>query len=532
MKRKTYVSIVIILIILSASALVANRYLPGFLHKTLREKVASLRKKGIVLKYDSLQLNLWQRQIEIDTIILDIPEKKISAEVYNCKINSFHILPLLFRKRIHLNDVTADEVKFSMIKKNVEKEKLDADQKGDLSIIINSINIRHAFFRTEDSTSRDTVTIQGNIQVKGLSINYTRDESPWTFHALSMDSLTFDFPFYTIVSDHLELDKDRRHLAIDTLRIKPRFSKREHARRKRVEDDRFHGIITAITADGFDFETGDSAFVNASALKFSFAMDIYRNKHYPFPRRDYMPLPMDALKRLPFALTLDTVRIRDSYVSYEELGEEADSTGTLYFDKLEAGIFHISTDTTMPAPYLEASSALMGKGKLKMTCQFSNTKKPAMVKGSLSNFPLTLVNDILRPQAKVEVESGTMMKLNFSFGFGEYRSDGAVDLSYKDLKITSLRKDKDKDKAVRNNLLTLAINTFIKDDAGQFVTGEKQTGIILFYRDRKKAIFNYWWKSLFSGIKSSVALRTEQTDRLTAEKNAKKDRKKRMKKKE
>jgi hypothetical protein len=535
MKAKKYVWIIVsfVLIVVSASAFLASRYLPSFLHRTLKEKVSSLQKDGIYIQYDSLQLSISDRTMAIDTVSIDIPKEKMSAEMYGCKVSSFNLLRLIFKNDIHLGSITADIVKFSISKKKeVKPAEGEPVKNSDISIFINTIAINQAFFRTGDSLSRDTIALKGRINIEGLTINNTNEKQPVTVNRMDMDSLVVDFPFYTLAFGHLQLDREHKLLSIDTLRIRPRFSKHEHARRKRVEDDRFHGMITSFTMDGLNFSTGDSVFVNASRVKFKLLLDVFRNKHYPFPKRDYMPLPVDALAKLPFDLTIDTLRLVDSRISYEEVGEEADSSGTIYFDKLKAGIFHISTDKTLPPIFLEASSSFLGKGDLVMTCQFSNTKEPAVVKGSLSNFPLTRMNDMLGPQAKIQVESGTMLKLNFSFKFNDIRSDGAVDMSYRDLRITSLRKDKDTDKAVRNNLLTLAFNTFIKDDAGRYVTGEKQTGVILFYRDRKKAIFNYWWKSLFSGIKSSFALRTQQTDQATAEKNAKKDVKKRKRKKE
>jgi hypothetical protein len=535
MKAKKYVWIIIsfVLIVISASVFFAFRYLPAFLHRTLKEKVSSLQEDGIYIQYDSLQLSLGDRTMSIDTISIDIPKEKMSAEIYGCNVRSFNILRLIFRRDIHLGAITADIVKFSISKKK-EKARAEGEPvtKSEMSIFINTIDIKQAFFRTGDSISRDTMSLKSRIDIEGLTINNTNEEQPVTVRRMVMDSLVVDFPFYTLAFGQLQLDREHKRLTIDTLRLRPRFSKHEHARRKRVEDDRFHGMVTSFVIEGLNFATGDSVFVNASSVKFKLLLDVFRNKHYSFPKRDYMPLPVDALAKLPFGLNIDTLRLIDSRISYEEIGEEADSSGTIYFDKLKAGIFHISTDKTLPPAFLEASSSFMGKGTLVMTCQFSNTKEPAVVKGSLSNFPLTRMNDMLGPQAKIQVESGTMLKLNFSFKFNDIRSDGAVDMSYKDLRIASLRKDKDKDKAVRNNLLTLAINTFIKDDAGRYVTGEKQTGVILFYRDRKKAIFNYWWKSLFSGIKSSFALRTQQTDQATAEKNARKDVKKRKRKKE
>ena len=535
MKAKKYVWVIllVVLTVSSASVFLASRYLPAFLHRTLKEKVSSLQEDGIYIQYDSLQLSLSNRTMSIDTISIDIPREKMSAEIYGCNISSFNLLRLIFRKDIHLGAITADIVKFSISKKKEKKPATGEPVKNsDLSIYINTITINKAFFRTGDSLSRDTMALKSRINIEGLTINNTHEQQPITVRSVDMDSLVLDLPFYTLAFGQLKLDKEHKRLNIDTLRIRPRFSKHEHAKRKRVEDDRFHGMITSFAMEGLNFATGDSVFVNASSVKFKLLLDVYRNKRYPFPKRDYMPLPIDALGKLPFDLTIDTLRLIDSRISYEEVGEEADSSGTIYFDKLKAGIFHISTDKTLPPAFLEASSSFMGKGKLVMTCQFSNTKEPAVIKGSLSNFPLVRMNDMLGPQAKIQIESGTMLQLNFSFKFNDVRSDGAVDMSYKDLRITSLRKDKDKDKAVRNNLLTLAINTFVKDDAGRYVTGEKQTGVILFYRDRKKAIFNYWWKSLFSGMKSSFALRTQQTDQATAEKNARKDVKKRKRKKE
>ena len=47
--------------------------------------------------------------------------------------------------------------------------------------------------------------------------------------------------------------------------------------------------------------------------------------------------------------------------------------------------------------------------------------------------------------------------------------------------------------------MTLILNAFI---VKKEMNAEERKGVILFYRDNRKAIFNYWWKSLLSGIKS------------------------------
>jgi hypothetical protein len=149
MKRKKYVWIIVsvILIISSASVFFATRYLPAILHRTLKEKVSSLQEDGIYIQYDSLQLSLRDRTMSIDTISIDIPKEKMSAEIYGCNVSSFNLLRLIFRKDIHLGAITADIVKFSISKKKV-KEPVAGEpvKRSDISIYINTIAINKAFF--------------------------------------------------------------------------------------------------------------------------------------------------------------------------------------------------------------------------------------------------------------------------------------------------------------------------------------------------------------------------------------------------
>jgi hypothetical protein len=59
------------------------------------------------------------------------------------------------------------------------------------------------------------------------------------------------------------------------------------------------------------------------------------------------------------------------------------------------------------------------------------------------------------------------------------------------------------------------------------VARDKRTGTIEFYRDQKRSIFNYWWKSVFSGIKSAYKI-----DKLTNRKKGAEGKPEKRKKKE
>jgi hypothetical protein len=155
---------------------------------------------------------------------------------------------------------------------------------------------------------------------------------------------------------------------------------------------------------------------------------------------------------------------------------------------------------------MHAKTKFMGKGDLVVDFTFpADTTKPYTARGSLKNFPLVGLNDMLGPNAKARVESGTMTNMKFNFKYNLYRSDGEVELNYEDLRIASLRLNSKKEVKV-SLIKTLLLNTFIKKDAEEDEKNDSKTGTILFYRDQKRSVFNYWWKSLFSGIKSAYKI--------------------------
>ena len=111
------------------------------------------------------------------------------------------------------------------------------------------------------------------------------------------------------------------------------------------------------------------------------------------------------------------------------------------------------------------------------------------------------VNSMLEPMAHAEIQNGILNKMSFNFVYNTYRSDGSLMMDYKDLKIASTRKNKNDEKKI-NEFATFLLNLFVRRDMDKSVATDKKTGDILFYRDNKKSLFNYWWKSILSGIKS------------------------------
>ncbi len=111
-------------------------------------------------------------------------------------------------------------------------------------------------------------------------------------------------------------------------------------------------------------------------------------------------------------------------------------------------------------------------------------------------------NPMLVQNAAVRVETGNLKRLAFNFTYDDDRSAGDLLFEYDNLKVHILDKEDRTNKKVQSfftNILVLQKGN-IRDDRSF------REGTIAFERDKKKSLFNYWWKSLLSGIKSIAIL--------------------------
>ncbi len=180
---------------------------------------------------------------------------------------------------------------------------------------------------------------------------------------------------------------------------------------------------------------------------------------------------------------------------------------------------------------MTAKASLMGQGDILLYANMPwNGGKQTHLEGSIQDFPITKINAMLQPTANIKVESGNMEKLSFKFAYNNVRSDGEIELNYTDLKLVTFKEDnKGNEKGnkareglmQKDNLKTFILNTFIiRKNMDEKVPEEKRTGTVMFYRDDRKSIFNYWIKSLLSGIKSAYNL-----DKLEEKKNRREEKK-------
>jgi hypothetical protein len=276
------------------------------------------------------------------------------------------------------------------------------------------------------------------------------------------------------------------------------YTRAEFAKRAGRQIDQFTATVPLIHATGFEIGKLLPSFA-AHHVDLQFRLEAFRDKRIPRKKRKPSVLPVNFLKQLSFQLQIDSLTLSDSYAAYEEFPETGDAPGKIFFNGLHGGISNISNRSSQGAT-MNVASRFMNAGDLAAYFTFPvEAKGPYAVKGSLTNFSMPEINSMLVPVAHFEIEKGKMQSMKFQFQYNEYRSDGNVELSYTDLKVRSLKKNPEKSE---NKLVSFIINMFVKDDLDKTDAKAKRTGSIEFLRNDQRGILNYWWKSVFSGVKS------------------------------
>jgi hypothetical protein len=480
----------------------------------LHERLRSLKEDGIDINFESADIDPWTGKIEVQQLKVklghDTLHRPLQAVIPYVLVKGIAIIPFLTDRSLVIGSISLAQPTISLTL-NAELYKASGKKNILENINIDRVSITEALLFVKDSLARDTIIhIATDMHMKALGLEKENDSLTWKDADVEFTNLLLNFPrdLYRCTIKHMRLGLTDRVFELDSMRISPTVGRRAFMKKFGKEIDYIRGHVPSIRATGVNLYSYPRQSLEADKIEFNFRLHVFRDKRYPFRKAYHTTLPVHYLQRMPLSLSIDTAKVIDSYVSYEEYPEEGDSTGMVFFDNLQATITSIHNDASLGWDIaMRARAKFMGSGDLDVHFLFpADTNKPYKLNGSLRNFQLTKLNSMLGPAIQARVESGVMTGMEFQFLYNKYRADGSLELNYKDLKITSLRENK-RNKAAVSLIKTLLLNTFIiKKNMDEDVREDKRTGTILFHRNTRRSIFNYWWKSVLSGVKSAYKL--------------------------
>jgi hypothetical protein len=207
--------------------------------------------------------------------------------------------------------------------------------------------------------------------------------------------------------------------------------------------------------------------------------------------------------------------LANSQVSYSEKKATDDLEGKIRFTNIHTRLMPFTnmkaSNGAIPDFNLEGSATIQDSCQLKvsMNYQMSHPENKFTAKGSASPFNMHILNPVLEPLALISIRSGKVNRFQFEFSADQTSANGQLFFGYDNLKIAVLEmkdgntKDSRFASFLANSLLLRA-----KNPRGKELLPDQ----IAFHRDQKRSVLNYWWKSVFSGVKNTLGIKENKPE--------------------
>lgn len=368
----------------------------------------------------------------------------------------------------------------------------------------------------EDSTA-EHLAVKASLLLEDVLINaeaandtsrtmYTRDigltilDHGWTMQ----DSA------YTLLASSIELSTKKRSLTIDSLAVHPNYRKGELPAAKDKPGTRITSVISGIELQGLDIKKLlEEKSIIAKKLQVGKGnIEVYKNKRLPRNAPEQKSLPQQALRELSVPLSIDTIIIAGLDVEYELLTPAGNGTGHMTFNDIHASFGKISNDkkylSASPACPVRITTRVMKQTEADLRFVFPLAQNTFTCRGAVTSMNLPLLNTMLE-QGAVAVTHGRLDKLTFNIGFTDERSTGTMLFAYHDLQMEALSPGSQKE-GWREKIMSAIAKLKIPESNPRKPGEPLREGKIDYIRAKNQTVFAYLWKSLQTGLLSTLDL--------------------------
>jgi hypothetical protein len=199
-------------------------------------------------------------------------------------------------------------------------------------------------------------------------------------------------------------------------------------------------------------------------------------------------------------------------IGYKQFAEESIHPGRVFFTDLNGMIYNLTNDTlnenlsdTILAN-LDAKFMNRSKAAIQVKIPMASANQSIYVNGTLASLDVRDLNIMTENVAFVRLNGGKIKSMEYHFTMDKNNSLGNMILVYDDLDISLINKDAGRSTGIKIKVMNFIAKKFIIQSSNPSPGKPVRQGIISYPRNPEKFIINYGWKSIFSGIKSTIGL--------------------------
>lgn len=502
-----YTAIALGLLVLIAT-IIANIVLKHKIENILAHKLPS----HIHAAYDDLSVHALDGNIALSNIVITLKKESDSLPYGELRARGFAVEDIsqwdfLINDRMYIGEIKLEQPRLHYYKNRVSSKKDSSDGKLNFHkpIWVKRLNIADAeiavFQSGQDSVSLFTqglVLHTANIRVNDSLLG---QKIPFEYSNLSVeaDTLFLQANDYDLLQAKRYSIRDRNILFND-VRYFTKYSRQALSKVRNKQRDHYDISLKSMSINDFTYGFKDTLFTAQSkrVLLQSPSADIYRDKLLP-PQTKIKPLYSRSLRELPFALSVDSVRIENGFLRYEEKVQEDQRSGYIQFKNLNADIAQVG-NTYSKKTDIKISALFMKSTPINVHWYFDVQEQSDqfIFKADVGALNAAEMNSFTEKNMGVKLE-GEATQTYFTIDGNDEGAICDLKIRYSDFKVTVLQKDEKK----KNHFLSAIVNIFVsKDSKGKEEVFSEGSGEVT--RDKTKSVFNLLWISIKSALQKSM----------------------------
>jgi hypothetical protein len=521
--------VLFLLLFITAIHIYSTYYLEDQIKETLITEINRNSDGKYTFSIGDLNLSFLQRTIRLNEISINTTEdatQELHVELHSMSLSGIGLRKLLFSREINIDKIFIERPSIRIRKDS--SETTDSNTKSMLqraaeasstvltNIVIPEIEINDFDFEIYRESGQVPYLSFSNseLTLSGISLMEASENGTMPFENSSgrFRDITYytENGLYSIQGASAQFSSMSQSASADSILLTPLLDPSDFFETVGHRTDRMTGFVRSVALDGFDITAllnvdtliSENLFIEQPELT------LFRDKNYPRKEnRGIKPLPQEILHELNFPVILDVVSIENASVRYSEIAENATETGYIEFTDLDARLLNTTNVDSLIAKNsnwtLQANTRVMDTGELDVSFQFPMNENYHTITGQLKQMSARDLNHALEPIAAVRIESGNISGLRFEMRVNKTEAVGFLEVIYDDLKISVLDGETG-DKNLRSRITSFLANSLkIKKEN---LAENPRMGAISYQREPDKSFFNYWWKSLRTGLKTSVGL--------------------------
>jgi len=297
------------------------------------------------------------------------------------------------------------------------------------------------------------------------------------------------------------------NLQIKDVRWKPKYGKNNYLKHHQFRKSRIDARIPMLEIH--QFPIADLVFQQQLKAKAVVArnglLKIYSDKNKPECTDCVKDYHYEHLIASDLLIDIDSILIKNSEIVLEVLDEGKTKAGKLDWSNVYASIYNLTNNktkaTSHPNTVADIQAIFVDDGQVKLHFEFPNFDKNAdyRFKGSLDKVKLKKINSFLVFSKQFRIKQGEVNSFVFNGRGNLQAATGDMELRYNNLALQLLKKDR-----TPRKFLSKIANALLSKEKNPDKDNQLHRGKMYFERDLSKSFISNWWKTMQSGIKSTM----------------------------